>query len=205
MEPRTVEDLLSDLTDQINFANPEKFRGRVLDYMRHVLSTIGFQLAGVPFSVPMDIVEHELKIPNYAVLIEDYSLDGYLWAGYQTNQEIRTSATLYAIKSGYGIRFPNISRGSIYVKGRGLRKDDQDNTLIPIECYMAIERYCFGKLLEGQCQHPLFQNCYKIQQEAELLMGKARADLIPETTASNRTQRHATGQLKNFDNSYYNW
>lgn len=206
METHVIDDLLSDLQGQINVANPEVFRRDVLRLMRRMMrQKIGLNLIGHPFTEQVDVIAHELKVPDYLLKLEDLSFNGYDWVGFKIEGVMQTTATLAFTTSPFGFRLPNYRQGRIYAKGLGLPKDTEGNTLIPDAIYDALVQFCLGNLLQGHYQHPLFMQRMAILAGADRMIDEARVELNQSSDASNRTMRHATGQYRNnIDPTFFN-
>ncbi|RYC70684.1 hypothetical protein [Spirosoma sordidisoli] len=203
METRVLDDLLSDLTEEFNFPNIERFRFRVNDHMRTVFRNIGYDLIASEFTEKMPVAQHTLTTPSYVLKVEDLSLDGQQWAGYEVTTEMYPKALLAFKRTPVGLQLPNYPAGDLYVRYIGLLKDERGQALIHREAYAACYEFVLGKLLESHPLHPRYNDRYRVQQNADTLIAQTRAELNRETAATRRTERQASGFIRNQTNDRF--
>lgn len=196
MDYRSIDNLLFDILNVINFPDPEDIRYRVGDYARLIFNRIGKELVGHHEQQPLQVRGHVLKLSPEIIAVDDLNLDGYDWQGHVTGPAYRSDALLAHKRHPQGLFFPNYREGSLVARVLSLPRDESGQYYFPcVEAYEAVFKYSLSQLMIGQYQNPAYSERRSFEQDADTMVARATVELMGDSSARDRTMRYAMGNL----------
>lgn len=193
MERYTIEDLMANLADDVNLPDIDRHRHRLKMHIRTVFSRIGMDIIGGKYIEEMEVRGHYLDLPNYVISMNDVGFTRDRAEGYEFTDDLNVHHPLTYTHTPDGVYFKNLQQRKIFVWFRGLKTDKRGYALVPEPAYEAVHQYCLAKLLDGMPGHPRFNDRGNILSQYEGLVALARIDLVGDSAARKRTERHYLG------------
>lgn len=181
--------LVSDLNDIAQRSTPERLKVTALVTTRLTLLDIGKQYTCLPMEEKIQIIDGEYKLPARTVTIEDVGLQRGVWQGHTMTPGIKFDHTLSFIPDLNVLFFPNLDSGIIWAKGYQFRLNDKGEPLIPEQAYKACYDACLAKIVSKDSTSPHWQDRWRLAEEVQPSIQRARGLLNQTTPARLRALR----------------
>jgi hypothetical protein len=192
MTHRHVDELIVQLNRGLNLADPESYRTRIVEGVRHILSRIGTEHTFHTYSARMIVYGHYLQMSDglrNPAHILDIGLTDNNWIGIITRpgETMRNPRWMAMEIQGGEVYFPTLDCGHLWVLYRSELQDETGDPLIPDTpaTWEACVNYCTSLLLDEVWTHPRYPEKFALRELGNRQANEARGELNPNNSLAH--------------------